>query len=763
MATGRGVPRGAGGSGRSHREQPCVRCEAELDRAWRFCPRCGERAPVLRKGDTVDGRYEVIELLNQHEAREVYAARHLHLDEIRVLKILHGDLFDDESQVFRFRQEARLASKLRHPNIATLHDFSSLGQGTFYTAWEFLQGETARARLQREGRLPERDALDVAIQAANGLSAIHEAGIVHRSISPDNLMLSPSAGATREGAQVRARIIDFGIATALAADDTEAALRRGFVNARYASPEQLQDGHRVDPRSDIYALGLTLFELLAGRPPFDAGSDEGFIAQQIHEDPLPLRALLPEIPDMLEAVVAQALAKDPEKRFASAAEFRQALIRARVELDPDAAAEPGPSTADSGDRSAADNPLHRELNIDPSDSGTMPATPLASPAAMGVSIVFADDTPAGASEDDPLHRDLTGGTRRDALPDPDSAGPADAAAAATPLARELKDGWRRETAPETPPAPPGEPSAIVPSDPAPAALEPEIAGESVPSPTVRSAHPFLAVGGGGPASVPPSAPAEPDRPRGAASIPSAPPQPRRQQRKEFDPLRARKLPVPVIVVVIAVLLLAWIVYALARRSPAQEPETAQTIPPVPVTESPVSGAAVPPQTVTITPLLPPNVSPGPDGGAADVTVRELDPPGTQAAQSPGQDVLAVPPVPTVPSSPVQQASPAMTRPEARPAASPPPPATTDGRQRMTASEATHTLLTRVRRLDYYDARPDCLRAGAVQYRNEGYSVEIRTRSCPDGPPPNTLLGSWRVDAYSGEIFVRNERGRYVDP
>lgn len=276
----------------------------------------------MKPGDTLDGRYTITDRLGAGGMGEVYKATHTFLGSPRVIKVVHPHISGNTDARDRFMREARAATKVQHQNVATLHDFASLPDGAHYMVWEFIDGENLAQRLRVAGTLPPKKALRIAIQALHGLEAIHRAGIVHRDISPENLMI------TRDD---EIKIIDLGVAKV---EDTDAVsqTRTGiFVGKlRYAAPEQLgfiPEGEKIDARADIYAMAMVLIELLTGRPPYEAKSPHEYFLLHARE---PVKKTV-ELPreltgsGALEDTLEKALSRDRNQRFSSAREFANAL------------------------------------------------------------------------------------------------------------------------------------------------------------------------------------------------------------------------------------------------------------------------------------------------------------------------------------------------------------------------------------------------------------------------------------------------------
>jgi serine/threonine protein kinase len=281
----------------------------------------------LETSGLLDDKYEIIKRLAIGGMGDVYLARHRHLHEQRVVKVLRADLASDPDAMQRFQQEARVATQIKHPNVAILYDFSQLPDGRFYMVLEYIEGEDVGSRIKK-GPVPAAEATELAIQALRGLDAIHSAGLIHRDISPDNLMVTRD----RKG-RALLKIIDMGLAKDLAPEaDLELTQAGAFLGKfQYCSPEQagsLKD-EPLDHRSDLYSLAQVLYEMLTGLPPFESESQHGFVLKRLTEEPLALRRRNPRLPlpAALEAVVMRGMARDREKRFPDAAAFITALVK----------------------------------------------------------------------------------------------------------------------------------------------------------------------------------------------------------------------------------------------------------------------------------------------------------------------------------------------------------------------------------------------------------------------------------------------------
>jgi eukaryotic-like serine/threonine-protein kinase len=307
-------------------ETICPRCGAGIPAPARFCPACGYAAARLTPGQTLDGKYEILEKIGEGGMGQVYKARHVHLDEIRIIKVTKPDALGEGPDPRRFQEEARMATLVRHPNVAALYDFSRLPDGSYYMVWEFIDGVTLEEWMRRHGPLPLWQALDVARQVLAGLAEIHAQGIVHRDLSPDNILVREN----REGRLV-AKIIDLGVAKRVAAESLAMTGTGLFLGKlKYCSPEQagaLPEGEVVDGRSDLYSFGIVLYEMLAGRPPFESQTPEGYLGKHLHSTPPPFDTtrLPARTGSALASIVMRALEKKRERRFSSAGDFAAAL------------------------------------------------------------------------------------------------------------------------------------------------------------------------------------------------------------------------------------------------------------------------------------------------------------------------------------------------------------------------------------------------------------------------------------------------------
>jgi serine/threonine protein kinase/beta-lactam-binding protein with PASTA domain len=275
-------------------------------------------------GQPFDGRYRVLGRLGIGGMATVYLAEDSSLGRKVALKVMAERYAEDGEFVERFRREAQAAARLNHPNIIAVYDRGE-ADGRPYIAMEYLQGRTLKQVIQKEGQLPPERAIAIAMQVLAGLRYAHEHGVVHRDVKPHNVLV---------GDDGRIKVTDFGIAHAGDPQMTEVGSIVG--TAQYLSPEQAR-GRAVGPQTDIYSLGVVLYEMLAGRVPFEGDSSVAIAMQHVSDAPPPLQALAPDVPDSLALVVAHAMLKEPSQRYGSADEFGADLDRVRRGLVPVAA------------------------------------------------------------------------------------------------------------------------------------------------------------------------------------------------------------------------------------------------------------------------------------------------------------------------------------------------------------------------------------------------------------------------------------------
>jgi serine/threonine-protein kinase len=278
-------------------------------------------------GTVLDGKFQIEKALASGAAGDVYEAMHLGLGARVAVKVLRPGVPETaDLRRKRFMREARVAASLKSEHVVRVYDIVAPERGKTYIVMELLQGQTLAERVKR-GALPVAEAVDFVLQAAKPLAEMHDEGIVHRDVKPSNLFLARDA----DGKE-RIKLLDFGVAAfqqPVARADSSLTLSEAVVGTpRYMAPEQVESSKKVDARADVWALGVTLYELLGGKPPFDGQTVLAVLNQIEHQDPRPLAQVRPEVPAALVAVVQACLAKDPAGRPASARALAEALVAA---------------------------------------------------------------------------------------------------------------------------------------------------------------------------------------------------------------------------------------------------------------------------------------------------------------------------------------------------------------------------------------------------------------------------------------------------
>jgi hypothetical protein len=264
-------------------------------------------------GDVVAERYEIRALLGRGGMGEVYEAVDRRLDRTVALKVLRPELARDRRLLARFRREARTSARLAHPGIVAVHDVGEHG-GRAFIVMEFVAGRTLARAIDQQGPMAPALAARIGAEAADALAHAHERGIVHRDVSPGNVMVTPGGAV---------KILDFGIARAARGSSARSGSPTVHGTAAYVAPEQAR-GEAADQRADVYALGAVLYELISGRPPL-ADTTTELTGHAASRTPAPLRGVRPDVPPALEAVVMRCLAEDPTARFVHGGELAAAL------------------------------------------------------------------------------------------------------------------------------------------------------------------------------------------------------------------------------------------------------------------------------------------------------------------------------------------------------------------------------------------------------------------------------------------------------
>jgi eukaryotic-like serine/threonine-protein kinase len=275
----------------------------------------------MSAGDVIAGRYELVELIGRGGMSSVWKAHDRLLDRTIAIKLLHEQFTQDEEYVERFRREARSVAQLSHPNIVTVIDRGE-DEGRQYIVFEYVEGENLKQLIERSGPLPVRDALLLTLQMARALGFAHERGLIHRDVKPQNVLLNEDG---------QPKMTDFGIARSV---DVEGVTVTGTVlgTSEYIAPEQAR-GQRVDALTDVYSLGVLLYELLAGRVPFQGENFVAIALRHVNEPAPSVLELRPDCPPRVGLAVERAMAKRPEQRFGSMNEFCAELQACLYELD----------------------------------------------------------------------------------------------------------------------------------------------------------------------------------------------------------------------------------------------------------------------------------------------------------------------------------------------------------------------------------------------------------------------------------------------
>lgn len=270
----------------------------------------------MQEGLILNNRYQLLEQLGSGGMALVFRARDLMLDRYVAIKILRQDFSKIPDFQNHFRQEARSAANLSHPNIVTVHDFG-FAENQLFIVMEYIAGKDLKQLIRQRGRLPIEDAIPLLIQACAGVGYAHRAGLVHCDVKPHNMLVSSDG---------RLKVTDFGIARALASITPGQKTDVVWGSPLYFAPEQAQ-GEVPTPASDVYSLGVVLYETLTGTPPFTASTAEELARLHISARPVPVREYIPEIPSALEEIVMKVLSKEPAARYRTADQLGRVLQR----------------------------------------------------------------------------------------------------------------------------------------------------------------------------------------------------------------------------------------------------------------------------------------------------------------------------------------------------------------------------------------------------------------------------------------------------
>jgi serine/threonine-protein kinase len=316
----------------------CPACQNEYKDQLLYCPFDGEHLLVKPEqdrllGTVLDNKYRIDEKIGQGGMGKVYRATHIHMDTLVAVKVLHTELASDHIALERFRREARAAAQLHHPNVVAVTDFGvTLDNSTAYLVMEFLEGTDLREAIKQKKIMGYEDTFFILQQVCSALDEAHAKGIVHRDLKPDNIWLIRGNDSIEQ-----VKVLDFGIAKLKTTTDMIKLTQQGIIvgTPHYMSPEQCR-GEELDARSDIYSLGVIVYEMLTGQVPFQAPTPVGVVIKHASERPHPLHYLRAEIPWQIEEIVLRSLEKKREDRQASALElvheFENAISDAGIEI-----------------------------------------------------------------------------------------------------------------------------------------------------------------------------------------------------------------------------------------------------------------------------------------------------------------------------------------------------------------------------------------------------------------------------------------------
>ena len=321
----------------------CPQCGTEYPANARFCEIDGTALRAAAGGEDLVGsiiadRYHVLKKLGEGGMGQVYLVEHVKMGRKSALKVMHPGMVKDVDAISRFNREAANASRISHPNVASVYDFGETPDGIIYLAMEFVDGPPLTGVIEQQGALPAKRAAEIVRQTSEALAAAHDMGIVHRDLKPDNIMIAKTRDLTD-----LVKVVDFGIAKA-AGNAAQKVTKTGLVvgTPEYMSPEQLS-GDKLDGRSDIYSLGLVAFNMLTGRLPFPSDSAQESMIMRLTDKPKALMEMRPDVtwPADVQAVMDKALERDAALRYQTATEFGRALTQAVDRMPETAAAELG--------------------------------------------------------------------------------------------------------------------------------------------------------------------------------------------------------------------------------------------------------------------------------------------------------------------------------------------------------------------------------------------------------------------------------------
>jgi serine/threonine protein kinase len=336
-------------------EKLCVRLaqQGTKDDQMKFCPVCGKEysdtttlctadAEVLQSvddplvGQTLAEKYLIEQLIKRGGMGAVYRGKHVLMDKTVAIKVLRPSLAGDDVIVARFSREAKAASRISHPHAVSVTDFGEAENGVVFLVMEYLDGRTLKDIIRSEGPMPLARVAEITRQVSGALDAAHQQGVVHRDLKSDNIMLSQTNGGDW------AKVLDFGIAKIQqpegARDHDITAPNLVIGTPQYMSPEQCSQTSPIDARSDVYSLGVIIYEMLSGRVPFTGESPTVIMMKQVQDPPPSILDARPDLPASVDSLIERALAKQPADRFQTAGELSEALTESVDEMGAGAAA-----------------------------------------------------------------------------------------------------------------------------------------------------------------------------------------------------------------------------------------------------------------------------------------------------------------------------------------------------------------------------------------------------------------------------------------
>ncbi|MGZ9221619.1 MAG: protein kinase domain-containing protein [Anaerolineales bacterium] len=319
----------------------------------------------MNEGMLLNNRYQLLERLGAGGMSDVFRARDLMLERSVAIKVLHENYSNDIDFQQRFRQEARAAANLSHPNIVTVHDFG-FDHNQLFIVMEHIPGKDLKTLLRQRGRYSVEDAIPLIVQACAGIGYAHRAGLVHCDIKPHNMIVTPDA---------RLKVTDFGIARAMSTILPDERADVVWGSPQYFAPEQAV-GEPPSPASDVYSLGVVLYEVLTGALPFTAPTSEELARMHLEMPPIPPSEYVPDIPSALEQIVLKVLSKEPAARYRTADQLGRVLLRFGTQRD----AAPTPSLS-----------LTPEAATSYQQPETLPVAPQTPPVARAAPVFTAPD------------------------------------------------------------------------------------------------------------------------------------------------------------------------------------------------------------------------------------------------------------------------------------------------------------------------------------------------------------------------------------